>query len=143
MATISPYLNFNGNTEEAFLFYKSVFGGEFDSFQRFKDIPDLPGAENMTASDKEKIMHVSLPISKEVTLMGTDVLESAGHPKAEGNNISLSINTESEAEADTLFTALSAGGVVQMPLEKTFWNAYFGMFQDKFGIQWMINYDYK
>ncbi len=139
MVTINPYLNFLGNTEEAFNFYKSVFGGEFATLQRFKDVP---GTENIPEADKNKIMHVSLPLGNNCVLMATDALESAGHKIEIGNNINLSINVESEAEADRVFNGLSAGGKVEMPMEKTFWGAYFGMFEDKFGIKWMINYDY-
>ena len=139
MVAINPYLNFLGNTEEAFNFYKSVFGGEFTTLQRFKDVP---GTENISEADKEKIMHVSLPIGKDGVLMATDALESMGHKLTIGNNINISINTESEKEAETIFNGLSAGGKIEMPLEKTFWGAYFGMFEDKFGIKWMVNYDY-
>jgi len=139
MATLNPYLNFMGNTEEAFNFYKSVFGGEFTVLQRMKDTPD---ADKLPANEREKIMHVALPIGKGNTLMGTDMLESMGHKMEKGNNISLSLSTESEAETEKLFKALSAGGVVGMPLEKMFWGAYFGMCTDKFGIQWMVNYDF-
>ena len=139
MPTINPYLNFNGNTEEAFNFYKSVFGGEFITLQRFKDTSE---AGKMSASDGEKIMHISLPIGQGNILMATDALESMGHKLTIGNNFSLSINTESEEETTKLFNALSAGGKIEMPLQKTFWGAYFGMFADKFGIQWMVNYDY-
>ncbi|MDX2245419.1 MAG: VOC family protein [Bacteroidia bacterium] len=140
MFSLHPYLNFNGTTEEAFNFYKSVFGGEFTGFQRFKDIPD---GEKMSAEDQEKIMHVSLPVGNGVVLMGTDALESMGQKLTAGNNFYISINTESEEEATELFNKLSAGGKIELALEKTFWNAYFGMFADKFGIQWMVNYDYK
>jgi PhnB protein len=139
MVTINPYLNFLGNTEEAFNFYKSVFGGEFETLQRFKDVP---GTENIPEGDKNKIMHVALPLGNGCILMATDALESAGHKVTVGNNINLSINVESEVEADKIFNGLSAGGKVEMPLEKTFWGAYFGMFEDKFGIKWMVNYDY-
>ena len=139
MATINPYLNFMGNTEEAFNFYKSVFGGEFAGFQRFKDVP---GSENMPAEDQEKIMHVALPIGQGNVLMGTDTLESMGHSLAIGSNISLSISADSKEEADQLFNGLSEGGKVEMPMDDAFWGAYFGMFTDKFGVQWMINYDY-
>ena len=139
MVSINPYLNFLGNTEEAFNFYKSVFGGEFTTFQRFKDVP---GTENIPQADKEKIMHVSLPIGKDGLLMATDALESMGHKIIIGNNINISINVESEKEAEQIFNGLSAGGKVEMALEKTFWGAYFGMFEDKFGIKWMVNYDY-
>ena len=140
MVTINPYLNFLGNTEEAFNFYKSAFGAEFTTLQRFKDVP---GSENLSESDKDKIMHVTLPIGKSTILMATDALESAGHTVTIGNNISLSINVDSEAEADKIFNALSADGKIEMAMEKTFWGAYFGMFEDKFGIKWMINYDYE
>ena len=139
MASINPYLNFLGNTEEAFNFYKSVFGGEFSTFQRFRDIP---GTETMPAGDLDKIMHVSLPIGNGNVLMATDALESAGHKVIIGNNINISITVDSEKEADQLFNGLSAGGKIEMAMEKTFWGAYFGMFEDKFGIKWMINYDY-
>jgi PhnB protein len=140
MATINPYLNFNGNTEEAFNFYKSVFGGEFVMLQRFKDTPE---GEKMPASDAEKIMHVSLPVGKNTVLMATDALESMGQKLTEGNNFQLAIGTESEEEATKLFNGLSQGGKIEMPMQKTFWGAYFGMLQDKFGIKWMVSYDYK
>lgn len=140
MATINPYLNFNGNTEEAFTFYKSVFGGDFLMLQRFKDTPER---ENLSSEDQEKIMHVSLPIGAGNILMGTDVLEAAGRTLTVGNNFSLSITPESKEEAQRLFDGLSAGGKIEMPLVDAFWGAYFGMFTDKFGIQWMVNYEYK
>ncbi|MDJ1481653.1 VOC family protein [Cytophagaceae bacterium YF14B1] len=145
MATINPYLNFNGNTEEAFLFYKSVFGGEFVSLQRYKEVPEMEteAKTNLTEDDREKIMHVSLPIGPNAILMGTDVLEAYGQTLTEGNNFSVAIGTDSEAEADKLFNGLSEGGTITMPLQKTFWGGYFGMFNDKFGIQWMVNYDHK
>ena len=142
MTTINPYLNFDGNTEEAFNFYKSVFGGEFTMLSRFKDMPENPGAAQMSDSDKEKVLHVSLPIGNGNVLMGTDVLESFGQHLTIGDNFSISINVESEEEADMIFKGISEGGKVEMPLEKTFWGAYFGMCKDKFGIQWMVNYDY-
>jgi len=139
MATLNPYLNFNGNTEEAFNFYKSVFGGEFITLQRFKDTPE---ADRVAPADKDKIMHVSLPIGKGNILMATDAVESMGHKLTVGNNFSLSISAESEKEADKIFNGLSAGGKVDVPMSKMFWGAYFGMLTDKFGIQWMINYDF-
>ncbi len=139
MATINPYLNFKGNTEEAFNFYKSVFGGEFITLMRWKDAPE---ADKMPASDRDKIMHVSLPIGNGNVLMATDACESMGHALTVGNNFYISISPESEEEAERLFNGLSAGGRVTMPLHKAFWGAYFGMFTDKFGIQWMVNYDY-
>jgi len=138
MTEISPYLNFNGNAEEAFNFYKSVFGGEFSALQRFKDVPGNEMAEN----EQERIMHIALPLGKGHVLMASDIAESAGHKLNEGNNFYISINTKSEAEATRIFNALSAGGKVEMPLEKMFWGAYFGMFKDKFGIQWMVSYNF-
>lgn len=138
MAAINSYLNFKGNTEEAFNFYKAAFGGEFSVLQRFSDTPH---ADNMPADQRDKIMHISLPISSGV-LMGTDVVGPMADSFVQGNNISLSVQTGSEAETDQLFHALSEGGTVIMPLEKAFWGAYFGMFTDRFGINWMLNYDY-
>jgi PhnB protein len=140
MTTINPYLTFNGNCEEAFKFYQSVFGGAFPFMGRFKDMPDNPDFP-IPEAEKEKIMHVSLPISKETTLMGSDSSEAFGHVTAMGNNFSISINTDSQEEATRLFNELSAGGKINMPLNKTFWGAYFGMFTDKFGIHWMVNYE--
>lgn len=137
MATITPYLNFPGNCEEAFQFYKSAFGGEYAMLMRFKDAPSneqRPGEENL-------IMHVSLPIGKGTILMGSDRPASMG-TGTKGDNFSISINADSEEEAKKIFDALSAGGNITMPLDKTFWGAYFGMFVDKFGIAWMVNYDY-
>jgi PhnB protein len=142
MVTVNPYLTFNGNCEEAFNFYKSVFGGEFPYLGRFKEMPPMDGQE-VPESEGEKIMHVSLPISKETTLMGSDTSEAFGQAAKQGDNIAISINTDSEAEAEKLFNGLSEGGKVSMPLNKTFWGAYFGMFTDKFGIHWMVNYDYE
>ena len=139
MANVNPYLNFQGNTEEAFNFYKSVFGGEFLALQRFKDTPE---ASKIPLNEQEKIMHVSLSIGKGNILMATDALESMGQKLIFGNNFYLSISTENEEEADRFFNDLAAGGQVTMPLAKTFWGAYFGMLIDKFGINWMINYDY-
>jgi PhnB protein len=140
MATLNPYLNFNGNTEEAFNFYKSVFGGEFLALQRFKD---TPAAAQIPAEAGEKIMHVALPIGKGNVLMATDALESMGQQLTHGNNFSISINTESQEEADRIFNGLSTGGQVTMPLDKAFWGDYFGMLTDRFGIQWMVSYAYE
>lgn len=140
MATISPYLTFNGNCEEAFNFYKSVFGGEFPYIGRFKDMPPMGGKE-VPASEGNKIMHVSLPISKETVLMGSDSSEAFGQATVMGNNFSISINADSRDEADKLFTGLSTGGKVTMPMNKTFWGSYFGMLTDRFGIQWMVSFD--
>jgi PhnB protein len=139
MKSVSPYLNFNGNTEEAFKFYQSVFGGELLGLTRFKETPD--GAK-LSAAEQNKIMHVSLPLSKDVVLMATDALESMGHKLVEGNNYSICIDAESKAEVDRIFSKLSQGGKVDMPAQDTFWGAYFAMCKDKFGIQWMLNYTY-
>ncbi len=141
MAQVNPYITFNGTCEAAFNFYKSVFGGEFPYIGKFKDMPPAEG-KTMPAADGEKIMHVSLPIGGGTILMGSDTGGEWASNFKEGNNISISINTDSEAEATKIFNGLSAGGMVTMPLNKTFWGAYFGMFTDKFGINWMVNYDY-
>ncbi|MEO6734222.1 MAG: VOC family protein [Ferruginibacter sp.] len=141
MAQVNPYINFKGNCEEAFNFYKSVFGGEFPFVGRYKDMPPsehMPIAEG----DADKVMHMSLPISKETVLMGSDVAGEWGAKTIEGNNVQLSVNVDSEDEATKIFNGLSEGGRVNMPLDKTFWGAFFGMLTDKFGINWMVNYDY-
>ena len=140
MTTINPYLTFEGTCEEAFNFYKTVFGGEFLFVGRFKDMPENP-AYSITESEKHKIMHISLPISKETILFGSDTSMSFTNTTVVGNNISISIDTDSIDEATRIFTGLSAGGKITMPLDKTFWDAYYGMFTDKFGINWMVNYD--
>jgi PhnB protein len=139
MLGISSYLHFMGNSEEAMNFYKSVFGGEFASFMRYKDVA---GGEKMTAHDQEKIMHISLPIAKGQMIMATDTLKSMDRNPVSGTNYHILIQAESETEVDQLFTALSTGGKVEVPLNKTFWGAYFGMCEDRFGIQWMVNYVY-
>lgn len=140
MITINPYLNFKGNTEQAFNFYKSVFGGEFLTVQRFKDTPE---AARVPDHEKDKLMHIALPVGKGTILMGTDALESMGHTVTPGTNFHLSVDTESEAETEKIFNGLAAGGKITTPLEKMFWGAYFGMCTDKFGIQWMVSYDEK
>lgn len=140
MATINPYLNFPGNTEEAFNFYKSVFGGDFvGGINRFKDTPE---SDKISDNEKNKVMHVALPVGKGNTLMATDALESMGQKVNAGNNIYLSLEAESKEEAEKLFNGLSAGGKVTMPLDDAFWGAYFGMLTDKFRIHWMVNYTY-
>ncbi len=139
MATLSPYLNFNGNCEEAFHFYKSVFGGEFPYMGRFKEMPAMEGHPPMSEEDGNKIMHVSLPIGEDAILMGSDAGGEWTNKIREGNNIQLSLNAESNEEADRWFNGLSAGGEVNMPMANTFWGAYFGMLTDRFGINWLIN----
>ena len=138
MTKFNFYLNFAGNTEQAFNFYKPVFGGEFASVVRFKDMP-MEGV-SIAKEDADKIMHIGLPIGKEQMLMGTDALESLGQKLVQGNNVHISVHPDSKAEADRLFTALSEGGKVQMPMADQPWGDYYGNFQDKFGVHWMINY---
>ena len=140
MTTINPYLTFNGTCEEAFNFYKSVFGGEFPHVSRYSDMPESPDFP-IEEDQGQKIMHVSLPISEETILMGSDSSEAFGNATVIGNNISISINSDSVEETTRVFNTLSAGGRIKMPLNKTFWGAYFGMFTDKFGIHWMVNCD--
>ena len=141
MTTVNIYLTFTGNCEAAFNFYKSVFGGEFLNISRFGEMPPQEGMPPIPENEKDRIMHVSLPISKETVLMGSDSSEAFGHATVVGNNFSISINTDSKSEADRFFKELSTGGKVTMPMGDTFWGSYFGMFTDKFGINWMISVD--
>ena len=139
MATINPHINFNGNAEEAFTFYKSVFGGAFSKIIRFKDLagPEFPIAEK----EENKIMHIALPIGKYNTLMANDVPEFMGKTNENENRSKIVISTESKEEADKLFTGLSAGGQIEMPIEESPWGSYFGMFRDKYGIEWIVEFD--
>ncbi|ULQ50753.1 VOC family protein [Flavihumibacter fluvii] len=141
MALINPHINFNGNAEEAFTFYKSIFGGDFAKIVRLKDIAssEFPVAEN----DKNKIMHIALPIGKTNVLMGNDVPEFLGKVNERENRSKISISTESKEEADKLFNGLSAGGEIEMPIADSPWGSYFGMFRDKYGIEWMVDFDPK
>jgi PhnB protein len=139
MTTVNVYLTFNGNCEEAFHFYQSVFGGNFPYVGRFGDMPPQENMPPLPEEHKNRIMHMSLPISKETTIQGSDTGGEWSNQLVVGNNFSVSINTDNEAEADRLFNGLSAGGNVTMPMSKTFWGSYFGMFNDKFGINWMIS----
>jgi PhnB protein len=137
MAALNPYLNFDGKTEEAFTFYKSVFGGDFAMIMRYKDAPaEFRGPDH----EANKIMHISYPIGKNNILMGSDAPEHMG-PVKNGNNMHISITADSKAEADKLFNGLSAGGNVIMPIGDAFWGSYFGMFIDKFGVSWMVSFD--
>ena len=138
MFKMHPYLNFAGNAEEAFNFYKSVFGGEFTSLVRFKDMP----IEGVTISDADqnKIMHVGLPVGGGEVLMASDTIESMGQQLVQGNNVYISIHPDSREEADRLFNALSAGGTIEMPIDDQMWGDYYGSFRDKFGVNWMVNY---
>jgi len=137
MIKLNPYLNFPGNTEEAFQFYKSVFGGEFLSVVRFKDMP-MPGAP-LAKDSENKIMHIALPIGDQV-LMASDAIGEWANKFVVGTNSYITIVPDSKAEADRIFKGLSAGGQVQMPMADQPWGAYYGSFQDRFGVQWMINY---
>lgn len=142
MTTINPYLTFNGNCEEAFNFYKSIFGGEFTYIGRFGEMPaneEIP----IVDSFKDKIMHVSLPISKETTLMGSDSSEAFGKATIVGNNITMSVHSDTIPEITRLFNELANGGNISMPLNKTFWGSHFGMLTDKFGIHWMLSCELK
>ena len=136
MRNTTPYLHFNGNAEEAMNFYKSVIGGEFIIFQRYKDVP---GAEKMPARDQERCIHISLKVSSNITIMASDTLGS-GEALQAGNNFHICLHTDNDAETEKLFEGLSKNGRIEMPLNKTFWGAYFGMFRDKYGVQWMLSY---
>ncbi|MBK7763224.1 MAG: VOC family protein [Bacteroidetes bacterium] len=138
MALINPYINFNGNAEEAFNFYKSVFGGEFAKIMRFKDMASDEFI--VTESEANKIMHIALPIGKNV-LMANDVPEIMGRTNENENRSKISISAESKEEADKLFSGLSAGGQIEMPISDSPWGSYFGMFRDKYGIEWMVDFD--
>ena len=135
---VLPYLNFPGNAEEAFEFYKSVFGGEYSSLVRFKDMP----MEGVTVpdADQDKVMHVSLPIGGDNVLMASDALESLGQQVVQGNNLYVSVHPDSREEADRIFTGLSQGADIEMPMGDQVWGDYFGSLRDKFGIGWMVNY---
>jgi PhnB protein len=135
---LNPYLNFGGNAEEAFNFYKSVFGGEFSSMVKFKDMP-TEGAP-VSEADGDKIMHMALPIGDEL-LMASDALESFGQTVTPGNNSYISVHPATKDEADRIFNALSEGAEIEMPIDDQMWGDYFGSLKDKFGIGWMVNYN--
>ena len=139
MTTINPYLVFNGDCEAAFLFYQSVFGGEIPYMGKFNEMPADENSPKLSEADANRVMHVCLPIGNTM-LMGSDSNAASGDVKF-GNNFSVSINVESVDEADRIYNGLSAGGNPFMPMTKTFWGAYFGMFTDKFGVNWMVNFD--
>lgn len=141
MAKINPYIHFNGNAEEAFNFYKSVFGGEFAMVMRFKDIA-IPESI-ATANEANKIMHIALPIGKHDILMGSDSPAALGTHNLNETRSKISISAESKGEADKLFTGLAAGGQIEMPIADSPWGSYFGMLRDKFGIEWMVDFDAK
>jgi PhnB protein len=137
MRTTTPYLHFKGNAEEAMTFYKSLFGGQFTGFQRYKDVP---GGEKMPARDQERLIHISLQVSPAISIMASDMMGPAEDDLLPGNNYHICLHTESESETQKIFDGLSKEGRIEMPLNKTFWGAYFGMCSDKFGIRWMVNY---
>ncbi len=137
MLNSTPYLHFNGNAEEAMKFYKSVLGGEFSVLQRYKDVP---GGEKMAAKDQERFIHISLQVSPTITIMASDNMAAAEDDLQTGNNYHICLHTESEAETQKLFEGLSKDGQVEMPLNKTFWGAFFGMTRDKYGVRWMLSY---
>lgn len=138
MASINPHINFNGNAEEAFQFYQSVFGGAFSRIIRFKDLAseEFPVAEH----EANKIMHIALPIGKTV-LMANDVPEILGRTNEDENRSKIVIAAETKEEADKLFNGLSVGGQIEMPIMDSPWGTYFGMFRDKYGIEWMVEFD--
>lgn len=140
MKAVNPYLNFPGNTEEAFNFYKSVFGGELLGLTRFKDFQGMGDMGELSESDRNKIGHVCLPLGNDNMLMATDAMESMGQSVTVGNNVSIAIEAESAEEAERLFNGLSEGGDIEMPLQKTDWAEKYGSLADKFGIRWMLNY---
>jgi len=138
MAQINPHINFNGNAEEAFSFYKSVFGGEFTKIMRFRELssPEFPVAEN----EANKIMHIALPVGRNF-LIANDVPEFMGRTNENENRSKISISTESKEEADKLFNGLSEGGQIEAPMGESPWGSYFGMFRDKYGIEWIVEFD--
>jgi PhnB protein len=137
MAKLNSYLNFDGQAEEAFNFYKSIFGGEFAG--EIYRMGNAPGTENLSEDSKNRVMHIGLPIGGDL-LMGSDIIPEFGQTLVRGNNNYISIFPDSREDAQRLFNGLSAGGTIEMPLEDQFWGDYFGSFQDKFGIGWMVNY---
>lgn len=138
MPTINPYLNFQGNTEEAFKYYQSVFGGEFiGGITRFSDTSE---GNELPENERDKVMHIALPIGDGNMIMGTDALESMNQTVQQGNNFYISIQADSREQTDTFFNRLSDGGEVELDMHDAFWGDYFGMFKDKFGIKWMVNF---
>lgn len=136
--TVQIYLNFDGEAEEAFNFYKSVFGGELSANMKMVEAPDMG---KLSEEEKNRTMHISLPLSDGIVLMGSDILPSFGQTLNKGNNMYASLHPDSREEADRLFNGLSAGGTIEMPMADQFWGDYFGSFTDKYGIGWMVNYN--
>jgi len=140
MARVSTYLNFPRSTEQAFNFYRSVFGGDFPGqIRRFSELPSTPGQPQVSEADKSLVVHVELPILGGHMLMGTDAPESMGFSVTPGNNIYINLEPDTRAETDRLFAALSQNGKVEMPLKEMFWGDYYGSLTDQFGVQWMFN----
>jgi PhnB protein len=139
MARVSTYLNFMGKTEEAFNFYRSVFGGEFTGLQRMSEVPSMPGQPPLPHKEKNMLMHVELPTLGDHVLMGTDALESMGHSLVFGNNASINLEPDTREETDRLFARLSEGGNVTMAMTEMFWGGYFGSLTDRYGVLWMFN----
>jgi PhnB protein len=141
MSSVSTYLNFPGNTEQAFQFYRSVFGTDFDGggIMRMGDVPLMPGQPPIPAEARNLVMHVCLPILGGHLLMGTDAVESMGQKLRPGNNVYINLQPDTRREAEQLFGRLSAGGHTDMPLQEMFWGDYFGSLTDRFGVQWMFN----
>ena len=140
MANINPHINYNGNAEEAFNFYKSVFGGEFTKIIRFKDLTS--DKFQVPENEENKIMHISLPIGNTV-LMANDVPEIMGRTNENENRSKIVITAESKKEADKIFNGLSVGGQIEMPISDSPWGTYFGMFRDKYGVEWMVDFEDK
>ncbi len=138
MTKLHPYLNFAGNAEEAFIFYRSVFGGEFSSLVRFRDFP-MEGVA-IPSEDESKIMHISLPIGEDSVLMASDTLPSLGQQLVQGNHAYISVHPNTREEADRIFNGLSEGGDIEMPIADQPWGDYWGSFKDKFGVLWMVNF---
>ena len=137
MPKLNPYLNFDGKAEEAFLFYRTVFGGEFVG--GVMKMGNAPGTEDLSKEDKNRVMHIALPIGKDL-LMASDIVPSMGQKLSQGNGNYISVFPESREEADRIFSALSSGGEIEMPMEDQFWGDYFGSFKDQFGVFWMVNF---
>ncbi|PHR94882.1 MAG: VOC family protein [Leeuwenhoekiella sp.] len=142
MASINPYIHFDGNAEEAFIFYKSIFGGDFAMLMRFKDVPANPDF-SIDDADGNRIMHIALPIGKSDILMASDIHPGLGPLNLRENRSKISISAETLEEAEKLFKGLSEAGEVEVPFAESFWGSHFGMFRDKYGIEWMIDYDPK
>jgi len=141
MATVNVYLTFNGNCEEAFNFYKSIFGGEFNYVARYNEVPPQEEIPPLSEADKNRLMHIGLPISKETILMGADNMQINESQTTFGNNFSIMATVESKEEADRVFNALAAGGKITMALEDQFWGDYMGALADKFGVNWLVTYE--